>query len=283
MTDTPPVDTPPVDTPPVDTPPAESWHSGFEGETLGWMENRGLTKLTASEATAKVIDGFRHAEKKLGVPSDRLVTLPVDQTVAGSMDSVYNSLGRPEASEGYELQLEKDDGDKGLAEWAKGEFHKAGLSQRQAAAVYDGFKAMTASADEAKTNEQGIANLAAEADLKREWGSTYDANLAIAKTAIQAFGLNKEPGVVEALEGILGYAGVTKFFNDLGQKMGEPNFVGADNHQGIPGMPSTPEGAQQKIQELKVDQGFVKRKLAGDSEANALWTNLHKIAHPAAA
>ncbi len=252
------------------------WHASFEGDDLGWLENRGLTKLSAKEALPVVIDGFRNAEKKIGLPSDQILRLPADRTVEGSMNEVYNSLGRPEASDGYELKTDADGGDKDFSEWAKTTFHKAGLSQKQADGLYSEFTGMIASSEEKKIADTNLANQAADADLRREWGGTYDHNMDIAKQAVWALGATT--GVVDKIEEIFGYSEVMKMFNTIGTKIGEDVFIGPDNTAGIPGLPSTPQAASQRIKELKNDSAFVTKYNSSDHEARTLMTNLHKIA-----
>ncbi len=250
------------------------WFASFDSDTRGWLENRGLDKLDATAALPKVIDGFRNAEKKLGVPSEQLLRLPQDRTVEGSMDSVYNSLGRPEKTGEYQLNSTEDDAD--FATWAQDKFHGRGLSQDQASGLYKDFTEMIGSASAQNDTDAELQNTANLADLKREWGATYDRNLGVAQTAIRALGASSE--VVDKLEGMLGFSDVIKLFNTIGQKMGEDSFISGDNNSGLPGLPSTPEGARAKINELKLDKEWVGKKLSGDHAANLLWTNLHKIA-----
>lgn len=250
------------------------WFASFDADTRGWLENRGLTKLDADAALPKVIDGFRNAEKKLGVPSEQLLRLPQDRTVEGAMDAVYNSLGRPEKTGEYTLKSGEDDAD--FATWAQEKFHKAGLSQDQASSLYTEFRDMIGSASAQNDTDESLQNQANMADLKTEWGSTYDRNMSIAKNAIRALGASAE--VVDKLEESLGFSDVIKLFNTIGQKMGEDSFVSGDTTDGLPGLPSTPDGARAKINELKLDKDWVVKKLAGDRAANLLWTQLHKIA-----
>jgi len=255
------------------------WFKTFDSDTRGWLENRGLDKLDATAALPKVIDGFRNAEKKLGVPSDQLLRLPQDRTVEGSMDSVYNSLGRPEESGKYELGSGEDDAD--FATWAQEKFHKLGLSQNQAKSLYGEFTNMIGTASEKNDSDAKLQNEADMSDLKSEWGATYERNLNIAQGAIRALGASAE--VVDKLEEAMGFSDVIKLFNTIGQKIGEDTFVSGDTNAAFPGLPSTPEGANAKILELKRDKEWVTKYNSGDHEARQLFTNLHKIAAAAAA
>lgn len=254
----------------------DPWHASYDADTRGWLENRGLTKLDAKDALPKIIDGFRNAEKKLGVPSDQMLRLPADRAAEGAMTDVWNKLGRPDESGGYTLPTDAGGDDKDFEDWARGKFHGRGLTQDQASGLYQDFTEMIATATTQNETEAQLENDVSVADLKREWGNTYERNLEVARGAIRALGADN--GVVDTMEELMGYPSVIKLFNNIGQKIGEDRFASGDTNSGIPGMPSTPVAAQARINELKNDTAFVKKYNAGDTEARKLMTNLHKIA-----
>lgn len=254
----------------------DPWHASYDADTRGWLENRGLTKLDAKDVLPKVIDGFRNAEKKLGVPSDQMLRLPADRAANGAMNDVWNKLGRPDDQGGYTLPTAADGDDKDFEGWARGKFHGHGLTQDQASGLYRDFTEMIAGASTQNETDAKLENEASVTDLKREWGNTYERNIEVARNAIRALGA--DTGVVDKLEELMGYPNVIKLFNTIGQKIGEPAFASGDTNSGIPGMPSTPQAAQVRINELKNDSAFVKKYNSGDTESRTLMTNLHKVA-----
>jgi hypothetical protein len=88
----------------------------------------------------------------------------------------FNSLGRPEKPEGYELEGGDQEKERVLAPW-KQEFHELGLTAAQAKglkAKWDGRINGLIEQHQAKAKQE-IAE--ASTKLKTEWGDKYDANL----------------------------------------------------------------------------------------------------------
>ena len=244
-----------------------SWISQFQGEDLGWLQNRGLQGKSAEEALNNLVNAQRNAEKRLGVPADRLITLPQDPTSEGAMDPVWNALGRPEEAAGYEL----DPGDTALtqsfAETLSGTFHGAGLSKEQGEAVYaavEKFLGDQYDADQEQTQTERAAGIQG---LQDKWGDTFELNIALAKEAAQASGASKEE--IDALAEAFGENGdakVIEFFNRLGQKRGvETSFISGDNT--LLGLgATTPEAARARIQEMKADAKIAKDILGNNPD-----------------
>jgi hypothetical protein len=267
--------TPNPETPPA-TPPATptAWHEGYDQDTLGWLNNRGYDALPAADATAQLIKGFRNMESTLGVPQDQILKLPADLKAEGALDAVFARLGRPDEAGKYELNVGETD-TQGVSDWARETFHKLGLTQDQAAGVYDSLGEFIGGIAEKEANDLTIKQAANAEELKKEWGNTYDANISRAKAAAAKLGVSPED--VAALEETVGYTAVMKMFQKIGVATGEDSFVGGDHNFG-PGYPTTPEGAKARIAELKNDKAFTKRYLDNESEANNMMTNLHVIA-----
>lgn len=241
--------------PSVPTP----WHSTFDDETRGWIENRGLHAKKSEEALGELVKTARSAEKKFGVPQERLLTLPANFDEEGALNPVYDRLGRPAKPEDYGLAAPDSDdalGSQFAANLSK-VFHGAGLNPTQAKAI---FKAIDESASKIYEDGQAAtaeAKAASLAGLQKEWGETYNMNVLIAQEAVKAVGASKEE--IEALTSALGSDGaVVKFFNRLGQKRsGEAPFVSSDN-PAIRYGATTPEAARSKLAELKTDQTWAK-------------------------
>ena len=253
-----------------------NYYDSFDADTKGWLDNRGMLKMTSEEALAASIKGHRNAEQSLGVPQDRRIDLPVDRTADGAMDSVYNKLGRPEKLEDYKFTNSQADGsDKAFDEFFSAASHKAGISQDNADAMYDGLKEFFGTVVNADDAADAVAREAEKLDLQKAWGATFDKNEIVAKAAVQKMGLDNT--AFEAIQAALGYKSAFELFQRIGAGFGEDTFVGDTNGVG-PGGPSTPDGARAEIATLKADKGFREKLLAGDVKANKLWSNLHQMA-----
>ena len=115
-----------------------------------------------------------------------------------------------------------------------------------------------------------------EAKLKASWGQAYDANVNLVKAGARALGLDGDTlDVLEAKQGR------EKLFTRL-QKIGAG--IGEADH--IVGRPAgelshaSPESAKAKINELRADQTFTKRYLAGETDAKNQLQKLYQVAYP---
>lgn len=271
-----------VPAPAQDTPPAEgntpaestSWHSTYSEEDRGFIENRGLNKLDINAANAALLKSVRHAEGRLGLPADRILKLPQDRTVEGAMNEVFNSLGRPNEAVGYDMGNTPDTEDsKKFVDWAKGAFHKNGLTQDQASGMFDDLVTMIEEKTGLNADAQKLAFEAEDQKLQQEWGSTYNHNVEVAKKAARQFGVSEE--AVIALQNSSSYIDVMKMFQNIGAKLGEDTLVTGD---GVSNTITTPAAAKVRIEELKKDTAWTKRYLSGDTAARQEMTNLSKLA-----
>lgn len=260
-------------------PAPAAWHSSLDQETLGWAQNRGLDKLDQAGALLATIKQARELEKLRGAPADRLIQLPADPSLAGSMDPVYARLGRPATADGYKLEMAVEDAAEAdaVVKALAPSLHAAGLSQSQFNAVFKAvseYAAKLSQESASATEAQAAANMA---KLKQEWGSDFDANLVIAKRTAQKLGVDAE--TVDALEAALGSnTGVVKLFARIGAGSAEAAFVGGQAPLGV----GTAAGAEARIAELRKDPEFSRRYLAGDAEAVRTMKNLTLVAAGAA-
>jgi hypothetical protein len=262
-------------TPPEATPPATDWHSGYDEDTRGWLNAKGFDRLDSGEALANVIKTARNSEKLHGLPTDRVLTLPVDPKAEGAFDPIYKALGRPDAATDYTFDSAEED-DTQVVEWAGGLAHKLGLNPSQANAMYDSLAEFVNGIVDQEKKDAETLNQAADQDLKNELGARYPILEAQAKLFVEKTGAT--PEIVQKLEDALGYADVMKYFMNLSAKIGEDNFEDGDGGGNDQRM--TPEGARQEINDLKKDPAFVKKYMEGDVDANRRMDNLHKLAYP---
>lgn len=254
---------------PAATPPAASsdWTSGFDADTKGYIQNKGF------KDPGSVIESYRNFEKLMGAPKERILKVPEKAEDVEGWNGIYQKLGRPEKPEGYKFEMK----DQEFGKWAQGTFHELGLSESQAAKLVGKWNEY-ANGVSTKQQESYANKISQEGEaLKKEWGAAYDQNIAQAKRAVQGLGLDGEK--IDALEKVMGFAGVMKFVHSLGTKLGEDSFVSGDSKSGGFGA-MTPEAAMNRINAIKADKSFVEKYLAGDLAARQEMERLHKFAYP---
>ena len=257
--------------------PVGTWHSGFDTETAGWLENRGLTKLDEKAAIPELVKGFRNAEKFIGAPADKLLRLPdFDKADKVELDQFYNKLGRPQDPKDYNIKVPEGVPTE-FSDWAKGMFHEAGVNSRQAEQITAKWNEYVSGAEGQSKEAQQQQVKDQEASLKHEWGDAYDKQMSIAKNAATSIGMTSEK--VDKLQTALGYDGVMKMMADIGAKIGESGFVSGDSSTSFNGA-LTPAQAVSKISVLQGDKDWTAKYLAGNAEARAEMTRLQAMAYP---
>lgn len=257
---------------PTPTPaPTNDWTTGLSDEYKGFVQTKGF------KDPSSVIESYRNLEKHLGIPKERLLTLPENMEDANSLNAIFDKLGRPSKSDEYSFQVAEEAGGEEFGKFLKGLFHESGLTKKQAETIMTKYgEYFTGEVTKTQTQMQAEFDRQTQA-LKTEWGAAHDQNINVAKKAAVAFKL--DAGTIDKLEAALGYDGVMKFLHNVGSKIGEDSFVGGNPGQGG-GNIHTPEAAKYKISELTKDPAFGKRLLDGDVAAKTEWEALHKQAYP---
>lgn len=233
---------------PAPAPAPAAWHGipETDADGLAYIGTKGW------KGPADVITSYKNAEKLIGRSPDTLVALPRADDPAAFLE-VMGKLGRPESPDKYEFAAPPDGlkPDDNYVNWARGTFHKAGLTAGQVKQLTAEHNAYVASvvAQQQKDYELSVTN--DKAALQTEWGGGFERMMASAKHAANALGF--KPEMVDAMEKAVGYAGTYKFFADLGKKMGEASFVTPDGKKpGFEGM-MTPAEAKQEWETMKTD------------------------------
>ena len=259
-----------------DPAPTPEWSSAFEGETLGWLQNRGITGKPVNEALQNLVEGFRATEQRLGVPADRVLRLPVDPSAEGAMDEVYARLGRPETADGYGIEIPEDasEQEKAFATGLLNQLHKTGLTAAQATNLYGFLDEQLASISEAAEEAAATANQAALDALQAKWGSDYEMHKATAMQTVAALDVPEEQ--INALEKAMGSsAAVVEFFANLGARRSTEH--GFETGDGSTTGRLTPEAAQSRKSELMGDENFRARLRAKDADAKKQIKDLNAI------
>lgn len=256
----------------------ESGNGGDTGgnDALAWMNNlpdedKAFVANKGWKDPANVIRGYRDLEKMRGVPAERLLRMPEDGAPQDEFDQFYSKLGRPDTPDGYEMPKE---GDQDFQKWARSTFHKMGIPAKAAKGLIEAYNNYAAERIKASTEDAQFKIQNERRELEKDWGARMAYNEQQAARAAQA--LNMQPEQVDALENVLGHAGVMKMFHQISEKLSEDAFVGG-NGGGSDVL--TPAQAQMKIAELKSDKDFRHKLLNGDLAAKRKMDELHMMAY----
>jgi hypothetical protein len=227
--------------------------------------------------------GYKGQAALIGIPRDRVLALPADPSDAEAMGKVYDRLGRPEAPDKYVFQTEGlPEGvtvDDATMDWFRATAHKLGLSQGQAAALFDAWNQHAGSTIAAATQQSAQAHEAAIGALRQEWGAAFDEKLRIAKDALAHYG---GPKAAEIAERYGSDPDLARIFAEVGKVLQEHGMIG----RGAPTGQATlsPTEAQQEINARYADPEFTKRLASRDPEirkaANAELERLFRMAYP---
>lgn len=255
---------------------AAQWFDGYDAETKGYIQNKGLDKKTPAEAFLEVSKFHREAEKFVGAPANEMVRLPKDPNSL-EWKNVWERLGKPKEVKEYDLSSVKRAGDKALdgplADTFRNAAFNANLPKEAAVRVAAEVVKHLDAQDSAKAAVDADKLAGEKAALKANWGNNEAANMVIAAGAAKALGVSPEQ--VQVLENTIGYAKVMEMFRNIGTKIGEDRFV----HSSAPGGTGvmTRDQAQAEKKALMNDDAWVKRYNAGGTEEKRKMLSLNSI------
>jgi hypothetical protein len=200
-----------------------------------------------------------------------MVILP-DGDDAAAWGTVYDRLGRPAAADKYAL-ADPDPANVVIDRELKQRFtvkaHEAGLSQKQAATLYDWWNGEQTQAKKAFGEAQASRTAQAEKALRADpsfGGAAYDENLQNAVRAMahyeQKFGIDKDRLSTELVTTGLGdHPLLIKMLAAIGRDMREDGLFGgaAQGAGGHAGEVLTPAEIDQRIAAVRADRGFQER------------------------
>ena len=240
------------------------WDSIEDSDLKGYVANKGWKDST------ELAKGYQNLEKLLG--SEKL-PMPKGDDDADGWNKLYSKLGRPDSPDGYGFKApEGEDGT--FAKTAAEEFHKLGLTAKQAEGLSQWWQQQAQGFNEQQQQQTAQQAEQALAELKNEWGNKYDENVELGRRAAREYGLDQEK--LGKLEQALGTNGLLKLMADIGRGQGEANFIG----EGKTSFGMSPEAARARIQSLKGDKAWTQRYLSGDTEARAELERLHRLGFP---
>jgi len=214
------------------------WRDALGESARAWADQKGFGSMD------DVLRGHENLERLKGVPEERLVKLPVDDS-AESWNEVFTRLGRPENADGYEVPGEN-------AEFVAKAYHESGLTKRQADMLTEKIASFEDDAAKSRADQISEKIEADYAAMNGEWGGEYDKNLSAAHRAVRSLGLSADD--VRVMEESLGVKRTMNMMAQFGKATGEHQFAGESGRSGSVGM--TPENATQKIKQLMGDPTF---------------------------
>jgi hypothetical protein len=166
---------------------AKSWKEAISEE---FRDDPNIAKFTELDALAK---SYINATRMIG--QDK-VAVPNQNSTDDQWSEVYDKLGRPESPDKYKLEVNSDvvpldeSAVKSFAENA----HQLGLNNKQAQGILEFYKnSMEGSAQQSRIDTE-TAQANAEAELRKEWGRSFDENIKKAGAVAKA---NMSPEILD--------------------------------------------------------------------------------------
>jgi len=199
-----------------------TWKDSISQE---FREDPNISKFTEIDALAK---SYINATRMIG--QDK-VAVPNENSTDDQWNEVYGKLGRPESADKYKLEVNSETAQidessiKSFAENA----HKLGLNNKQAQGILEYYKdSMEGSAQQSKIDTE-TAQAQSEAELRKEWGRSFDENLKKAASVAKA-NMNEDVLNMQLKDGTrLGdHAAIIKGFANIANLMSEDKMIGTD-------------------------------------------------------
>ena len=199
---------------------AKSWKEAISEE---FRDDPNIAKFTELDALAK---SYINATRMIG--QDK-VAVPNQNSTDDQWSEVYDKLGRPESPDKYKLEVNSDvvpldeSAVKSFAENA----HQLGLNNKQAQGILEFYKnSMEGSAQQSRIDTE-TAQANAEAELRKEWGRSFDENIKKAGAVAKA---NMSPEILDMQlkDGTrLGdHPAIIKGFANIANLMSEDKMIG---------------------------------------------------------
>jgi len=206
-----------------------TWKDSISQE---FREDPNISKFTEIDALAK---SYINATRMIG--QDK-VAVPNENSTDDQWNEVYGKLGRPESPDKYKLDVQSeivplDDGAvKSFAENA----HKLGLNNKQAQGILEYYKNSMEGSEQQSRIDTETAQANAEAELRKEWGRSFDENLKKAGSVAKA-NMNPEILDMELKDGTrLGdHPSIIKGFANIANLMSEDKMIGTDEDSATSG------------------------------------------------
>ena len=125
------------------------------------------------------VKSFLHSQRLVG--SDK-IPIPNKYATQSDWDTVYEKLGKPKSSDGYEYNLPKESKlDENSLKAFSTEAHKLNLLPKQAQGIIKYYNDLAGASETEANNKAEAGREEAEKNLRKEFGSTYDNRINAAK------------------------------------------------------------------------------------------------------
>ena len=248
------------------------WLSGVDENIRNDPSLAGIGDLNA------LAKSYVHAQRMVG--RDKIV-IPKDGADQGEWDDFYNRLGRPQEYSFDQGQLPDGlDYDADMEASMKKIMHAAGLTQRQAAAVYNGYMEYTLDKHQTASNDDQTTQAGWYEQLQKEFGKAFDESIDLSQRAALEYGGQEFLTWLDQ-SGMGNHPMMVKMFAAIGKQMSEGKIEGDSSRNDFA---LTPAAAEREINRLNQDENFMKRYLSSDQpghkEAVEQMQKLFAFAHP---
>jgi hypothetical protein len=275
---------------------ATPWHGGkIDADTLGFWQNKGLDASDPIKLATGLTTQYRQAESLRGVPANELIRVPKPDSPEADVKAFWGRVGVAAEPKDYDFNgIKFKDGselDQALSDTLRTLLYNGRVPKDRAGEIVKGIVKWMDDSDAAEIADRTAYIQKQQDTLRKNWGpANYDANLVIARSALQRLGgkagltaeqtaaawdaLSKVGGVDAAL--------AMEMMRVAGVAMGEDRYISGGGSSGDPALMSR-EAARQEIDALKKDAQFRERLMKGDRETRKKWDNLHQVAFGQAA
>lgn len=244
------------------------WRSQLPKEL---QEDATLKKYTSVSALA---GAYLNAQKLIGADK---IAIPGKHATEEDWKNVYKKLGVPEKVDEYQVKFKEgvsidEKFSKSFREFA----HSKGILPSQAQALADWFSDVNAGSEAEIANEQKQQFAKTVETLKKDWGNSFDLQVARANKVIQEAG-GDELAQHFATLGLGGDAKVMKFLAKVGEDLyGEHKFV-----EGQGGASTlTPKEIDAKIASLTKESAYFEKTHPNHKAVVAEVQDLFKLKYP---
>ncbi len=196
-------------------------NEGLLRSQSGWgelsAEDEGYIGKKGFKTPAELLKSYRELEKGF---SSR-VALPKDGDKK-ALDKLYSRLGMPEDSSGFDISFAEED--KEIGEAFKQACLKNNILPQAAKGIYDWFVQNRSEMTKKLDAEWVKTSMREMEDMKREWGTKADRNIALMKRGVRLFTESDDAAVFD-IEHALGTKRTMEIFCRLGGALSEDNPV----------------------------------------------------------
>tara|TARA_R100000234_G_C5001895_1_gene180696 strand:+ start:936 stop:1751 length:816 start_codon:yes stop_codon:yes gene_type:complete len=195
-------------------------------------------KTNPALASYKDINGMAkslvNAQKMVGADK---IAIPGSWANESDWANVYTKLGRPDSTDGYEIDPGEGAVDENVKRFKEMAFN-AGLNNRQAQMLLTEYNSMVSDWTTKTAEETQQSQVKTETALRKDWGDAYERNMQQANEVVDQFGekelidldLGNGTKIGDNEQLIRLFAKIGAFMHE---KMGEDSFSGRDSEPGM--------------------------------------------------